>query len=389
MTKQNRKKKTMIKAERCEAIFHQINRHYIRLKEKEKKEYTRILFIVLEKLIHIMRKGDKLFDSLRPKLDFLGSYFDRLRIGQPNEYDINIILKFPINYDKIILDAANSSNDYTAIVMPSEFRRLSKIAATSNQGFAKTTSWCNKEFKLSVVKFRSWMQRTVDVAINSLPLEDGMRVLKVNNKYKYKLHTNLSGPANTITIVKDDNDVINIDLVPSFAFSLPKKPIHSKVLFTRVESTKILRYFVVPKPNSDDYSWRLAFPFQERYFLKNSNNLKSTIRIIKQFRDVQGFTKLSSYFIKTLFFWECASNDESYWCKNSLSFLVLKMLNKLKESLYNHNIPNFWCPSHNILEKIKPETCYHWHNRICHILTDIENRLKFDPNVVFDYFVKS
>ncbi|CAH2100160.1 unnamed protein product [Euphydryas editha] len=385
--KQNRKRETM-KSE-CEAIFQKINRHYIRMNIREKKEHTSILFLVLKELIHIMRKSDQLFDSLRPTLDFLGSYFDRLRIGHPNEYDINIILKFPVNYDKIILDATNSPNDYTAIIMPSEFRRLSKIAATSNQGFAKTTSWCNREFKLSMIKFRSWMQRTVDVAVNSLPLEDGMRVLIVNKKHKYKLHTKLSGPANTITIIKDDNDVINVDLVPTFSFSLPTKPINSKVLFEKVESTKILRYFVVPKPNGDDYSWRLTFPFQERYFLKNSNNLKSTIRIIKHFRDIQGFTKLSSYFIKTLFFWECASNDKSYWCKNSLSFLVLNMLYKLKESLRKRNIPNFWCPSHNVLEKIKPVTCHHWHNRICHILKDIENRLKSDPNVILEYFVKN
>ncbi|XP_046976622.1 cyclic GMP-AMP synthase-like receptor [Vanessa cardui] len=385
---QQSKTKAHTKKKKCEVIFQQINRHYIRMDKNERKENTDILFAVLKELINAMRRNDKLFDSLRPKLDFLGSYFDGLRVGKPTEYDINIILKFPVNYGKIKLDASNSPHDYTAIIMPPEFRRLGKVPLTVNQGFSKTHLWCNKEYKLSMKKFRSWMQSTVDVAINALPLEDGMRIIKLNNKQKYKVHTRSSGPANTITIIKDNNDIIDIDLVPTFTFVLPVVPINSNVDFTKVKSSNILRYFVVPKPNVDDYNWRLSFPFQERQLLKNRNNLKSTIKLIKHFRDVQGFTQLSSYFIKTLFLWECASNDESYWNKHSLYFLVFNMLKKLSDRLSHHCIMNIWCPSHNVLEKIKPETCQNWHNRISHIIQYIENRGHKNPEVIFEYFCK-
>ncbi|XP_047540995.1 cyclic GMP-AMP synthase-like receptor isoform X1 [Vanessa atalanta] len=380
--------KTHAKSKKCEVKFQEINRHYIQMNKNERKENTDIVFSVLKELINIMRRNDKLFDSLRPNLDFLGSYFDGLRVGKPTEYDINIILKFPVNYGKIKLDASNSPHDYTAIIMPPEFRRLAKVPLTVNQGFSKTLLWCNKEYKLSMTKFRSWMQSTVDVAINTLPLEGEMRIIKLNNKHKYKVHTKSSGPANTITIIKGNNDIIDIDLVPTFTFVLPTVPIDSNVDFIKVKSSNIFRYFVVPKPNVDDYNWRLSFPFQERQLLNNRNNLKSTIKLIKHFRDVQGFTQLSSYFIKTLFLWECASNDESYWTKHSLYFLVFNMLKKLRDRLNHHCIKNIWCPSHNVLEKIKPETCENWHNRMCRIIEDIENGCHKNPDVILKYFCK-
>ncbi|XP_047541004.1 cyclic GMP-AMP synthase-like receptor isoform X2 [Vanessa atalanta] len=312
--------KTHAKSKKCEVKFQEINRHYIQMNKNERKENTDIVFSVLKELINIMRRNDKLFDSLRPNLDFLGSYFDGLRVGKPTEYDINIILKFPVNYGKIKLDASNSPHDYT--------------------------------------------------------------------KHKYKVHTKSSGPANTITIIKGNNDIIDIDLVPTFTFVLPTVPIDSNVDFIKVKSSNIFRYFVVPKPNVDDYNWRLSFPFQERQLLNNRNNLKSTIKLIKHFRDVQGFTQLSSYFIKTLFLWECASNDESYWTKHSLYFLVFNMLKKLRDRLNHHCIKNIWCPSHNVLEKIKPETCENWHNRMCRIIEDIENGCHKNPDVILKYFCK-
>lgn len=368
-----------------ECVYHELNRHYIRMKKKDRKENTNILFAVLKELITIMRSCDNLFDKLRPKLDFLGSYFDGIRVGEPTEYDINVILSFPINYGKIKLDATNCEHDYTAVVMPSEFHRLSLTPSTAEQGFAKTRLWCDRNYRLSVTKFRAWMQSCVDHAISTLPMKNGHRILKVINKC-FALHSKTSGPANTITILKSDGSVIDIDLVPTFAFELPTKPINSKIDFSKVKSTNIQRYFIVPKPGNDDFSWRVSFPFQERYLLRDKNNLKGTIRLLKHFRDVQGFTKLSSYFIKTLFIWECEEQDEKFWKNNSLSFLVLRMLKKLKTCLEKNNIRNYWCPTNNLLEKIKIATCQNWYCRVSLIIREIESVGHRNPYIILDYF---
>ncbi|XP_039765367.1 uncharacterized protein LOC120637591 isoform X1 [Pararge aegeria] len=382
----NCRNRTNAKNKGMECIFHSLNRHYIRMKKNERKENTNILFLVLDQLLKIMRSCDNLFNNLKPRLDFLGSYFDRIRVGQPTEYDINVILKFPINCGKIKLDATDCQNDYTAIVMPSDFRRLSLTPATASQGFTKTHSWCDKHYRLSVTKFRSWMQSTIDKAMNTLPQTDGYRVLKVKNKC-FRIYSKTSGPANTITILKTDGSLIDIDLVPTFSFQLPTKPLNSKIDFLKVETTNIRTYFIVPKPGNDDFSWRVSFPIQERLLLNDKNNLKGTIRLLKYFRDVQGFTKLSSYFIKTLFLWECEARDDQFWKSNSLSFLVLTMLKKLKDCLRDNRINNYWCPNHNVIEKIKFATCQNWYHRISFVLNEIEAVGRVKPSVILDYFV--
>lgn len=378
----NRRVKTV------EEIFQEVNRRHVRIKRKERKDNNSILYKVLQELLKRMRKYDSLFDSMKPKLEYLGSYFDGMRVGQPNEYDINVILTIHINYNKICLDARDTQNGYTSIIMPEEFRRLSNTPATAKKGFKDTEFWCDKSYRLLVKSIRSFMQRVIDAVLKEMPLEDGKRILKVKNKY-FKILYKMSGPANTITIHLENDGVIDVDLVPTLAFELPKIPLSSKIDFEKVKRTKIAHYFAVPKPSDNEFSWRLAFPYQERYYTDNMNNLKSAIKFLKLFRDVQGFDKLASYFIKTLFLWEIIEKDDNdFWKKSSLTFLVLYMLQKLKDCLAIATIKNFWCSDHNLLEKIKKETCQNWSNRISNIINDIERNKSTNPHVVLKYFTK-
>lgn len=366
-----------------EKCLQDIHKNYVKLKNREKKLNNIILYSVLKTLMEIMQKQDKLFRSLKPKLEFLGSYFDGVRVGNPNEFDINLILTLHLNYNKIKLDSTNAQKGYTMVVMPSEFRRLSKTPATAMKGFQDTQFWCDNSYRLSVKKFKSWMQRVVDASLNTLPLVNGKRILCVNNK-SYEIDTKISGPANTITI-KDEDKLIDIDLVPTLQFKLPKMPIDSSICFSKVVYTKIHHYFVVPKPSNNDYMWRLAFPHQERYYINGKNNLKSALRIIKLLRDRQCFKKLASYYIKTLFLWEAAEQNDDFW-RNSLSFLVIYMLKKLRDCLKQRVIENFWSPGHNLLEKLKLETSSNWCNRLNTIIYHMEN--VDDPARLMKYFVE-
>ncbi|XP_026725828.1 uncharacterized protein LOC113492539 isoform X1 [Trichoplusia ni] len=373
------------KVKTIEEVFQEVNKRCVRLKKKDIKNNNCILYEVLEKLLTLMRSCDNLFDSLNPKLEYLGSYFDGLRVGQPTEYDINVILTIHMDYSKIKLDAAEIQNGYTAIRMPAEFRRLSRTPDTVMKGFKKTELWCDNLFRLSVKKFREWMQSVVEAALNKLPSENGKRILKIRNN-DYKINFKVSGPANTITIHTDHDNVIDIDLVPTLMFQLPKRPNSSTIDFGKVQDSGYSYYFAVPKPTAHDYSWRLAFPYQERYYIKDKNNLKSTLKLLKQFRDVQGFNKLASYFIKTLFLWEVEDKGAIFWKKSSLTFLVFHMLKKLKECLEIGTIKNFWCPEHNLLEKIKIDTRRNWSNRVSNIINDMERNKLSNPQIVLKYF---
>ncbi|CAB3255524.1 unnamed protein product [Arctia plantaginis] len=208
------------KTKTLEVILQEINKRHVRIKNLEKKNNNLVLYTVLKELLKQMRKCDSLFDSMKPKLEYLGSYFDGLRVGQPTEYDLNVILTLHLDYNKIILES--QKNAYVSIRMPEEFRRLSKMPATAMKGFKKTEFWCDPSFRLSVTSFRSWAQSVVDVTLNKLPVHDGKRILQLKGE-TYKILYKISGPANTITIYIDDDYVIDVDLVPTLQFELPKK----------------------------------------------------------------------------------------------------------------------------------------------------------------------
>lgn len=382
------------KRKSLEDVLKQIYRDFIKIKPKDKISNNKILLSVLEELLKRMRKCDDLFSSMKPVLKYLGSYYDGLRVGKPNEYDINLKMKLPVNYKKIKLDASLSRHDYTSILMPSEFRRLSKTPATAEKGFFKTKQWCNNKYQLSVQKFLSWMQSVVDAAIADLPIVQGRKIICVNN-INYQISTKISGPANTITISSGPNydNVIDIDLVPTFSFTLPQKPINSKVLFDIVDKTNIKEYFVVPKPSENDYSWRLSFPIQERILMKQKNYFKITVKLLKLLRDVQGFKKLASYYIKSLFLFEIIEQGDAadiFWKNHSLSFLVMYMLKKLRDCLAKGEIKNVWCPENNLLSgRIHDKTCINWSNRLTNIINSIEANSKSNPSIVIRHFSQS
>ncbi|XP_004928771.2 uncharacterized protein LOC114247162 [Bombyx mandarina] len=368
-----------------EKCFQDINRTYVRIRKENKIMNNQILFKALNQLINTMKSKNGLFRNMKPKLEFLGSYFDGVRVKHPSEYDINLILTIPINYCKVSLEAAESQNGYTFVIMPSEFRRLSKTPQTTMKGFINTILWCDKNHRLSVKRFRSWIQSVIDIALGHL--HDVNEYGFQENRNAFQIQHRLSGPANTLTL-KNNDHVIDIDLVPSLSFMLPKIPNNSKIDLDKISATKINQYFVVPKPSNDDYSWRLAFPFQERFYIYNKYNLKSTLKIIKLLRDTQNLKTLSSYYIKTVFLWESFRTDENFWKSNALEFLVLHMLKRLNECLFTGKIANFWCKEHNLLENIKKETCKTWFNKLSIVINNIDRNKFVNPEIVYIYFTK-
>lgn len=64
----------------------------IKLDENLIKENNEILQSFLFSFIEQMRKEDELFNLLFQKVHYTGSFYHDLRISQPDEFDINLIL---------------------------------------------------------------------------------------------------------------------------------------------------------------------------------------------------------------------------------------------------------------------------------------------------------
>ena len=46
--------------------------------------------------MHRMKEADPLFAVMFSKIDFTGSYYDGLRIGNPNEFDLNVVFDISV-----------------------------------------------------------------------------------------------------------------------------------------------------------------------------------------------------------------------------------------------------------------------------------------------------
>lgn len=48
-----------------------------------------------------LKKEDPDFNFFFNRITYVGSFFDGLRVSEATEFDLNVILKIPCNYEKI------------------------------------------------------------------------------------------------------------------------------------------------------------------------------------------------------------------------------------------------------------------------------------------------
>lgn len=56
---------------------------------------------MIQTIINLMKSKDSLFKEAYQEIIFLGSFYKGTKIEKPNEFDLNIILKLPLNNKEI------------------------------------------------------------------------------------------------------------------------------------------------------------------------------------------------------------------------------------------------------------------------------------------------
>lgn len=70
---------------------------------------------VEEHVIKHMKAADKLFEALFQNVYYAGSYFDGLKVGSANEFDLNLRLKLPFQTGDV---QVSFMKDYSCIAVP-------------------------------------------------------------------------------------------------------------------------------------------------------------------------------------------------------------------------------------------------------------------------------
>ncbi|KAG5896341.1 hypothetical protein JTB14_005821 [Gonioctena quinquepunctata] len=382
MAEQKKKYKAM------EPILNHINGQYISLSEDEKKRNNTILKELLGLITQKMREKDNLFKEMYFRVFFGGSYYDGLRVGQPDEFDLDLLLSLP----KIVEPVLTTSNKPGYVHLKfNEIIKFYKQAdlVTRYKGLDKLID--EKTQYLEVPKVLRWMERVVTLALNTFDKHiDGRFILK-SSQGPFYAKICKGGPAFTLKVegrISGKIVELDIDLVPCFVFGKEQWPVNG---FRANPEKKKPEFFIVPKPlknvtNSDRY-WRLSFQEQEREIIDGKKTLKPTVKLLKRMRDILGHKCIASYYIKTVLLWQTDKRGEDFW-NNSLSFVFMSILRDYYDCLKNEKISYYWNKNNNLIGGIKKDTLMNLTNKIKLIIEDVDKHPD-DAMVIAKYLLKA
>ncbi|XP_059061413.1 cyclic GMP-AMP synthase-like receptor isoform X1 [Achroia grisella] len=353
----------------------EVFKNFVALKDDDVKKSQEVFKSVFEQVRVAMGKQCKYFECYSSQVMYGGSVYDGIKVSRLDEFDMDIVIRLPINYDEgengITIE--NELPGFVKLKITKAFDNLVKQSNWENRHVV-THTWRDNESYLRQDKFRSWIQGLVQKAMNEF---NGQVTV---NGVTYSLKYTASGPAYTLNVAslpntEDEPFKLDVDLVPVIKFTHPRWPKG----YRQPNAVTAKDWLVVPKPNKDitdgqlqNRCWRLSFQDFEKELMKGCQNLKTTIRLVKKMRNVLNLDDISSYSIKTLFLWKVSENDKKFW-DNKVSFLYKIMVEELYNAIKNKNIPYFWNQQHNLIGGLKISAARDLLSKISTVLEDIKS----------------
>ncbi|XP_032688739.1 cyclic GMP-AMP synthase-like isoform X2 [Odontomachus brunneus] len=327
-------------------------------------------------LIDIMKNQNSLFKKTFKRTVYTGSFYKKTKIGSPDEFDLNLIIKLPIKEDNVQF----STN------LPGYIKICTNISRNNTLNMDQKAhkdmmSFIDNQTYLDQDRFRRWIERILSKATH---------VTNENNRMKLKDYTvriKKSGPAFTLSLqIPNREQPISIDLVPVLAFSSSRHPPPCSGNYVPEYCNR--DWFLVPKPlNNKNISdaeenqyWRLSFYEFEKVILSKYGRAKPIIRHLKKFRDTQNLKCIASYYIETLCFHHLHIFKEQRKSSTSLFFTMLK---QLFEAFHDRCIKYYWDENVNLLEKIEYNEMKNIEKRLFNIIKNIEKQITEKPDNSF------
>uniref|UniRef100_A0A0A1WDR9 Protein mab-21 n=1 Tax=Zeugodacus cucurbitae TaxID=28588 RepID=A0A0A1WDR9_ZEUCU len=293
-------------------IFAKINTE-INIK-RYKKEYV-AHFEALRDAIFTALKKDHVFAALYNGNYLKGSYADNLKVKYPDEYDLVFRLKLPEGKRiQVVKDEEIPGN------VKIDLSEVLKVIAKQTQHlntYNRLKKTVTDEGLLSLKLLQSWLESCFTKALDS-----------INKKITHDgitspLSYSKQGPAHTIYVKVPYT--YSVDFVPAIVL------ISTKAILPTISKD----WDAIPKPLKflpSDTSFRASYDSLENEIIKDKNNLKNALRIMKKYRDIHtNLYNLKSYYIKTLFLWRASKEPSTFWNK-PISFVVSQVSFNIIES---------------------------------------------------------
>lgn len=366
---------------KMENALQYINKNFVTVSDEDAKKTNPILKQVLTTITDAMKGVSPLFANLFESFLFGGSYYDGLKVGKPDEFDLDLRLVLP----KLVDAKLGISNQpgFVTVTMPgwSKFEASSEFAKLKD--LAKFKDGDNYLVQDKVLQ---WMEGVVNMALNKIGKVGNRAEIPINGKKAY-VALKKSGPALT-ALITYDNIHLDVDLVVVFKMTADQwPPSPFKPLPKECGSKK--EFLIVPKPPKTDVGkkeryWRLSFQEQERVLIMGNNTCKPALRLLKKLRDTQNHTQISSYFIKTVFLHEIDKQDKAFW-NSSLSFVFMHMLKTYRDYLASYKIPYYWNKNNNMLQNIHKTTIDNFKNYLTRVIDSVDKKVDENPYILGEY----
>ncbi|XP_065160711.1 cyclic GMP-AMP synthase-like receptor isoform X1 [Atheta coriaria] len=349
----------------------------ISVNEAERKRNNQILNSAIEIMLAKMRDTSPLFGKLYTRIFYGGSYYDNLKTGKPDEYDIDLLMMLS-KKQMFTLKPIETAPGFVTLQMADK---------NDSTEFAELF---DGEF-LCTDKVLKWMESLVSKTLSNLPTSGSQNILRIQDT-DFFIKITKSGPAFTIRLngqLGDTHMNFDVDLVPCFIFNAAMWP---KGKFRTNPVQDKTDFFIVPKqPRGKldckmNHCWRLSFQEQERQLIRSCRVLKPCVKLMKKLRDHMNHKAISSYFIKTMFIWQIENAGKTFF-DNSLSYVFVEMLQVYEKHLAERKIQYYWNTDNNLIGSLSDIMLDNYCNQVRRIVKDIVTKEENNPYYVGKFFL--
>ncbi|KAM7118303.1 cyclic GMP-AMP synthase isoform 1-T1 [Ciconia maguari] len=312
---------------------------------------------VVSQLIQAIRSKDGSFDSIE-RLG-AGSYYEHVKISEPNEFDIMLVM--PVT--RLQLDECDDTGAYYYLTLK------------RNPKEKHLFKFLDEDGKLSALKMLQALRQIIKQEVKNITIFSLLLDVEVTVKRKKP-----RSPAITLQI-KNPSAEISVDIILTLEVQHSWPPSTQDGL--KIEQwlgRKVRREFrnkslyLVAKPNKKEKvlrgnTWRLSFSHIEKAMMNNHGSSKTCcesdgpkccrkgcLKLLKylleqlKMKHTKQLETFCSYHVKTAFFHSCVMwPNDTDWHLGDLDHCFQRYLGYFLDCLQKSQLPHFFIPQYNLL----------------------------------------
>ncbi|XP_016965181.1 cyclic GMP-AMP synthase-like protein [Drosophila biarmipes] len=289
--------------------------------DKLRAEYTKDAEEIQNYVIDELKRVDDKFADVFDGLSLGGSYLDRVKLDVPDEFDMHMKLDFGFDITPKPIDSGFIYLEADCVVLQPQ--------------------------RVHRVRLQEWLR----VAFHKVFKSTQTLATSAGRVYQLSYTNEGYGCAHTI-VANSGSRSISFDLVPAIEFTGRQWPLASPPVSAEVR--KNWNWFAIPQQkkgkNRSKTTFMVCAPHWEREMMKDSDNLKNVLRLMKGLRDAHArqLPHLSSYMLKTVLLHRIETVD---W-ERDLGTLLVEMWSHLVNHLRAGRLEFFLDKDHNVFSRM-------------------------------------